>query len=192
MKKKLKHLLNLQLFASPDDAEIQQEEPNPADRYVQEVHKMRETMVPKEDYEKLKKENETLIAAVIEGEPLPDGQSGEEDEGPTASSLRSELYGADAHELTNLAYIQKTLQLRDIIMEEGGSDPFLPKIHGESPSSDDFDKANETARFLQSCVDDANGEPEVFNGLLQSRLTDSASLLSALRARKVVSAKKGK
>ena len=82
-----------------------------------------------------------------------------------AAALRKALYSGG--EMTNLEYIQKTLELRNAIIEGGGRDPFLPVGTVVSDTAEMYETAQRVAEGLQACVDFADGDSGVFSAQLQ-------------------------
>ena len=86
-------------------------------------------------------------------------------------ALRKELFGKSRRDLSNLEYVDKTLQLRKALMERGEQDPFVMKAgRTSSPEAEDFKKAERVASVLQECVDIADGNDSVFDNEFQRRL----------------------
>lgn len=161
-------------------------DPKPEDKSVVELTKAleeaRKNSVPKEQYEKLKKEKEDIVASIING----DGKVGNGQQTPPeevdVSALREDLYGPKSSELSNLEYCQKTLQLRKAVIEKNGYDPFLPHGANIKPTSEDIEKADNVAKVMQECIDEAEGDSGVFTALLQSKTNnDSQPFLAHLK-----------
>lgn len=147
--------------------------------YIDTIKQLKETTVPKADYEKVKAENKKLLSTILEGGELdaaavtPQKRSSEE--------IRKELFSDNAENLTNLQFAQKALELREAILDEGGIDPFVPQGHKILAEESDFAAADKVAEALQSCIDYADGDSEVFTNELM-RITADISPVSA-RAR---------
>ena len=144
----------------------------------------RENSVSKAEYDRIKKENERLVSEIINGgdgagsgqNPSPQQQEASIDE------LREKLYGPKCSELSNLDYWKYTLELRDAVIKKGDPDPFLPVGTKISPTSEDEEKANNVADVVKQCIDEAEGNSEVFTALLQSRMNpDSPQLVLRLK-----------
>ena len=151
----------------------------------------RENSVSKEEYNKLKEQNAKLISEVINGEGSAD--NGQHESTPTdldadIKKLREELYGSKCSELNNLDYWKKTLALRDAVIKKGEPDPFLPVGVKISPTDDDAVKAQNVADVVQQCIDEADGNSEVFTALLQSRTNNDSPQLT-MRLKKLGSKK---
>lgn len=103
-----------------------------------------------------------------------DGQSVTEEkqaESIDIDQLRADLFSRDA-ELTNMDYVKKALKLRSALLEKEGIDIFLP--NGSSYVYDEADQkeADNVAAAFQSCLDVADGDPEVFTRELARIMVD--------------------
>lgn len=138
--------------------------------YIQAIQELKANTVPKEQYAKLKDENSKLLKSIINGESVEAGQVTEK---PDITKLRKELFNGDA-QISNLEYVSKALELRNAIIESGGSDPFLPHGSKVMPDNNDIECANRVAAVLQDCIDYADGDSGVFTAELQRRTVDVA------------------
>ena len=77
------------------------------------------------------------------------------------------------HDLNNLEYITKTLELRDALLEKGEPDPFLPISSKNTPTIEEITKANNVAEAFRSCVEYAAGDSEIFTQELMRITNDS-------------------
>lgn len=136
--------------------------------YLEAIQELKENSVPKADFDKLKQKNKELLQMVVNGETLPAEENPESNEDKKAR-LRKELYSGEC-ELNNLEYCVKTLELRDILKEETGEDPFLPKGPGYNITKDDIEAAEKTATIIRECINNCNGDSGVFTSLLSSRI----------------------
>ena len=141
----------------------------------------RENSVPKADYEKLEKENKELVAQIINGEGnVGNGQPTPEK--VDIKALRDELYGPKGADLSNLDFWKKTLKLRNAVIEQEGYDPFLPHGAKIKPNEQDVERAEAVAKTVEKCIEEANGNSEVFTALLQAETAnDSPSFLAHLK-----------
>lgn len=133
----------------------------------EQVLDIQKNYVKKEKYDKAVEDYNKLVKSVLDGSDI-ENLSGDSDS-PKISDLRKELYDPDSN-LTNLEYVEKTLQLRKAIIEETGRDPFLPTGIKEKITEADAAQAEKTAQLLQACVDEANGDPEVFDIILSKKV----------------------
>lgn len=136
--------------------------------YIAAIKELKDTTVPKEQYEKLKGENKRLLQSVLNGEQIEGvAQSSE----PDIAELRNQLFGGEG-DMSNLDYISTALKLRDALIEKGQPDPFLPVGHRVSPTDEDIVTAEKVAKVLQECVDYADGDSSLFTNELQRRMID--------------------
>lgn len=136
-------------------------------QYIETIKKMKENMVDKDEYEKVKAENKQLLDTVING---GDVATDNEVEKPVdLDTLRDELFNK---ENTNLGYVEKALKLRSELIAQGEPDPFLPVGSQISPTDFDIQTAEKVATVLQECVDYAQGDSGVFTNELMRRTTD--------------------
>lgn len=140
--------------------------------YIQAIADLKANTVSKDQYSKLKEENQKLLKAMINGEEI----AVEAADKPSIADLRKELYGGEGFEGTNLDFVKKTLELRNAIIEEKGvdADPFLPKGREYSLQPIDYVTADKVANTLQECIDFASGDSGVFTAELQRRMQPSA------------------
>ena len=136
--------------------------------YIKALQEMKEKTVSKEAYVQLKEENKKLLQSLINGETIEAHAS---QETPDVGQLRKDLFSRDGN-LTNLEYAEKALQLRDILIEEGKPDPFLPYGHHISPTNEDIEAANRVARVLKDCIEYADGDSDLFKSELQRNMVD--------------------
>lgn len=142
----------------------------------------KENSVSKADYDKLAEENKRLVSEIINGDGAGSGQASPEDNKPTIEELRESLYGPKCSQLSNLEFWEKTLALRDLVIEKEGVDPFLPVGSKITPDASDVEAANRVADVVKQCIDEADGNSEVFTALLQSRTNnDSAAMTMHLK-----------
>ena len=141
----------------------------------------RENSVPKADYDKLERENKELVAQIINGEGnVGNGQPTPEK--VDIKALREDLYGPKGADLSNLDFWKKTLQLRNAVIEQEGYDPFLPHGAKIKPNEQDVERAEAVAKTVEKCIEEANGNSEVFTALLQAETAnDSPSFLAHLK-----------
>jgi hypothetical protein len=76
--------------------------------------------------------------------------------------------------MTNLEFVSRSLELRDAIIESGGTDPFLPIGKGIELTRDDYEAAEFTAEQFRECIDIAQGNSEVFTAELMRRTVDNS------------------
>lgn len=133
--------------------------------YVQAIQELRANSVDKSAYDKLRDENRKLLNTLTSGGSI---------EAPTekvnVDDLRKELF---TKELSNLEFCEKALKLREAVIEDGGPDPFIANGKMTVATDQDIAAANKVASVLQSCIDIANGNSQVFTMELQRVMKDA-------------------
>jgi hypothetical protein len=144
--------------------------------YIQQIEDLRANSVSKADYDKLKAEHNRAMNALINGGQMDDPKAEKVDK----DALRKELFSQD-NGLSNLEVWQKTLTLRQAIIDDGGNDPFLPQGQKIAPTAEDVEAANRVAKVVQECIDYADGDSRIFTNELDRRTIDTASMTSRRR-----------
>ena len=153
----------------------QQPDVNPEDKTLLEAYnELKENSISKKEYDRVLKRNEDLTQALIRNDKLEDDDKPKESNMAKIKRLTNELYSDKREDMTNLEYCQKTVELRDTIIAEGGRDPFLPTSGENKDSYANQQTAEKVANGLKKMVEDANGSPEAFNSLYQARVEDVA------------------
>ena len=172
-----KFKLDLQLFAEDQKpaeekpAEPKAQEESSVKKYIDALEEQKKNSVSKDEYEALKRENQELFNAVLNGGSLQSG-SPKVDEKPDIKQLREDLYGGKK-QLNNLEFAKKTLELRKALMDEGEIDPFVPVGQNITPDADDFEAAERVASVIQECIDTSEGDSGVFTNLLQLKTAEA-------------------
>ena len=135
--------------------------------YIEAIQSLKQNSVDKSKYDALRLENKRLLQAVVNGQEV--AQEVKEKE-VDIQELRSRLAKSSEEGMTNLDYITTALKLREAVMKEGGTDPFVPIGSKYSPTQIDYERANRVASILQEMVDDSNGDPNVFLNEYQRRV----------------------
>ena len=127
--------------------------------YLEQIKKLKENSVDKSLYDKAMENNRKLLEEIVNGrkreEPAP------VEEKVDIQQLRKDLYGGK--EMTNLEYWQKTLALREAIIDAGKYDPFLPYGHKVAPTYEDRQRLENLVNVVQGCIERANGDSKIFD-----------------------------
>ena len=145
--------------------------------YIEQIEQLRANSVSKADYDKLKAEHNRAMNALINGGQIDTPKAEKVDK----DALRKELYNSQDTGLSNLDYWQKTLTLRQAIIDDGGKDPFLPYGQKIAPTAEDVEAANRVAKVVQECIDYAEGDSRIFTNELDRRTTDMAPMAGRRR-----------
>ena len=122
-----------------------------------------ELSLAREEMQKMAEDNQVMIKQILEGNET------KTEEPVDIQALREELYSENGKtRLSNLEYVSKTLKLRKALMDRGQRDPFTgfgTKYQGNPEQ--EAAQAQRVADCLQTCVDESNGDPLVFNAKFQ-------------------------
>lgn len=170
----LKFKLDIQKFADDPNPDDPKKDPDdPTKKYLDEIEKQKaEVKAKDEELRKAREENKTLLNRILDGDLGPDDPDPEKKDSKTVSELRDELY-KPKKDLNNLEFAEKTLALRDKIMEEGGVDPFLPQGSKVRITTEDREAANRVAECMKHCIEVADGDSEIYTRELM-RITKDA------------------
>ena len=122
-------------------------------------------MVPKEEYDRVLKRNKDLSQALANNQMIKEEQKDTD----TIESLREELYSDKRKEMTNLEAVEKTLKLRQKVIDSGKTDPFISS-DTSTITEEEVRTAERVAAGLQSMVDEADGNAAYFNALMKSQV----------------------
>ena len=169
MKNPNHYIVDLQMFAEdqPNEKSEKPKEVDPEKNYAKAIADLKASSVPLADYQKLEEQNKQLLDAIINGNSGPDA-SKDQTKKASIDELRKELY-IDKKPMTNLEYWDKTLQLRELLMEKGETDPFVPRGKKIQATTEDYLRAEKVGKIMKECVDAAGGDPDVFNAELLRR-----------------------
>ena len=139
--------------------------------YIEQIKKLKESSVSKDDYEKLRADNKRLIDALANGTPMEDAVGSKVSAVEKINECRNKLFSKGSN-LDNLEYCKTAVELRDALIENGDKDPFLPFGHNVVITESDNEIANRVATVLKECIDYADGDSDIFTNELQRRTVD--------------------
>ncbi len=137
---------------------------------VGEINKIKENMINKAEYDKLKAERDNFAKALVEGTKVTEPK-----QAVPIADLRERLFGKNSDSLSNLDYVQTALELREAILKDTGKDIFVGSGSKLTPDDTDFAKAQKVASALEHCIAVADGDSETFTRELM-RITDDVKL----------------
>lgn len=138
-------------------------------QYIEAIEQLKANSVSKDKYAKLEAENKKLLDSLINGSQIDLPSQDKEVDIP---ALRKELFNPHGN-LSNLEYIEKSLELREALLEKGEVDPFLPIGKNISPTADDYAQAEKVATIFKECVEYADGDSQIFTQELMRRTNDA-------------------
>ena len=140
--------------------------------YIQAINELKANTVDKSQYEKLKAENKKLLDSLVSGQTPEIAKILEK---PDVNELRKMLFNPD-NNLSNLEYVDNMLKLRNVLIENGERDPFLPIGEKVEITVDTVKKAENVANALQDCVDYAEGDSGIFTAQLLRIMKDNGPI----------------
>lgn len=120
---------------------------NENQNYIETIQQLKETTVDRAKYEKLMAENKQLLNTLVNGGSIEQPVAKEEIDIP---KLTDEiLYGYN----NNLEYWQKSLKLRNALLESGKPDPFISRDPLNPADENAAATAEKVAQVVQECID---------------------------------------
>lgn len=135
-----------------------------ANSYIEALNQLKASTVDKTLLEQAQEENKRLLNALANQRPIETTQV--VDDGPTKEQLEKVITG----EQSNLAIITASLKHREMMLEETGRDEYAigaSKGGLYNPTSEALAKAQATAEALENLVNEAQGDADYFDTLLQ-------------------------
>ena len=139
--------------------------------YIEQIKRLKESSVSKDDYNKLKADNKKLIDALANGSQLESVVDSKVSSVEKINELRSKLFSKGSN-LNNLEYCKTAVELRDALIENGERDSFLPFGHNVVATESDHETAERVATIMKECIDYADGDSDIFTNELQRRTVD--------------------
>lgn len=139
--------------------------------YIDAIQELQRNSVSKERYNKLVEENKNLLQSLVDGGSVTTVTEAVEEK-KSLNELRNELF-RPKKELTNLEFIEKSLELRDRVLEETGEDCFVSAGHHVTPTAESYANAQRVADIYRECIEYANGNSEIFTQELMRRTVDN-------------------
>ena len=139
--------------------------------YIEQIKRLKESSVSKDDYDKLKADNKKLIDALANGTQVEGVVEPKVSAVENINNLRKKLFSKE-NDLNNLEYCKAAVELRDELIENGDRDPFLPFGHNVVATDSDHEAANRVATIMKECINYADGDSDIFTNELQRRTVD--------------------
>lgn len=141
-------------------------------QYIEAIEQLKANSVDKARFEALKAENKQLLDTLINGGSI---EIPEVKEKVDLDALRKELFDPYC-QISNLEYAEKALKLREGVLAQGGTDPFLPVGKNIAPTAEDVACAEKVAEAFKSCIEYADGNAELFTQELMRVTKDAAPM----------------
>ena len=159
---------------NPKPSENESEQKGNEQDYIKAIQDLKENSVSKEDYQKLKEDNQKLIQALKDGTPNPLVKS---EERKDINELRKELFNNLEGGVPNLEMAKKLVELRkEILKDPKAFDPALPNGNGYNFNAYDEEKAQQVFDCLEHCINYAEGDNELFTQEFLRHIRDDGSI----------------
>lgn len=139
--------------------------------YIEQIQRLKDTSVSKDDYNKLKADNKRLIDALANGTSVEGKVEPKTSAVEKINECRKKLFGKGSN-LDNLEYCKTAVELRDALIENGDRDPFLPFGHNVVTTDSDYETTERVSNIMKECIDYADGDSDIFTNELQRRTVD--------------------
>ncbi len=137
---------------------------------ISEINKIKENTVSIDEYNKIKAQRDKYAKALVEGT-----QVDEKKQAVPIADLRAKLFGKNSDSLSNLDYVSTALELRNAILDTSGKDIFVGSGSKLTPDESDYRKAQRVADAFQQCIDNSEGDSEIFTRELM-RITEDVKI----------------
>lgn len=143
-----------------------EQEPSEFD-LLNEVKKLKETSVSKEEYDRVVAEKKKLMRDFVYGS----GDSANvEDTSPSIQDLREKLFGDNVEQMSNRDFWENVSQLYHKRLEEDKQNIFLPKGHKTRYKREDYEMVSSMMETIDSMLEDTKDNPALFTSLFNEAL----------------------
>lgn len=136
-------------------------EENDIQKYLDTINEMKKNTISREEYDKIRNENKTLLEAIVNGKTEDAAASGSSPT-PTTDELRNKIFGKNCEDLSDLEFITGLCDLRDSLLAETGVDYFAPTGSQYSADFNDAQTAQKVYDGFRHCIEVADGDNEIF------------------------------
>ena len=133
---------------------------------LDEMKKLKENSVSKEEYEKERAKNKELMKRLVEG----GGQEDKTDETIDLDKIREDLFKNNAEGLSKREFWKRVLTLRHERLKNEGVDIFLPKGRKTRYTRLDIESANRLDETITQMIEDSEDNPALFDVLFNEAL----------------------
>lgn len=133
---------------------------------LDEMKKLKENTVSKEEYEKERAKNKELMRRLVEG----GGQDVKTEDTVNLDKIREDLFTNNAEGLSKREFWQRVLTLRHERLKNEGVDIFLPKGRKTRYTRLDIESANRLDETISQMIEDSEDNPALFDVLFNEAL----------------------
>ena len=137
------------------------EDANETQKYLDTIAELKKNSVSREEYDKIRNENKTLLENLVNGRTL-DAAAEEDSPTPTIQELSNKISGEGHEDLLDLDFITSLCNLRDALMERDGVDYAAPTGSQYSADYNDKMSSQKVHDAFRHCIEVADGDNEVF------------------------------
>lgn len=133
---------------------------------LDEMKKLKENTVSKEEYEKERAKNKELMRRLVEG----GGQDVKTEDTINLDKIREDLFTNNAEGLSKREFWQRVLTLRHERLKNEGVDIFLPKGRKTRYTRLDIESANRLDETISQMIEDSEDNPALFDIMFNEAL----------------------
>lgn len=133
---------------------------------LDEMKKLKENTVSKEEYEKERAKNKELMRRLVEG----GGQDVKTEDTVNLDKIREDLFTNNAEGLSKREFWQRVLTLRHERLKNEGVDIFLPKGRKTRYTRLDIESANRLDETISQMIEDSEDNPALFDIMFNEAL----------------------
>lgn len=134
---------------------------------LNEVKKLKENSVPKEEYDKLLAENKKIIRDFVYGS----GDSSNVGEAkPNIEELRNKIFGDNVEQMSNRDFWKNVSELYHTRLEQDGENIFLPKGKKTRYERKDYEVVESMMNTIDLMLEDSKDNPSLFTTLFNEAL----------------------
>lgn len=154
--------------------EIEKKDSTPStsveNNYIETINSLKakvDSMVTREDYDKLAKENKELLDSYLTGQKRQEEQATPKD----SKKELNTLFHKATHAESDLDGYQAMLDYADLFEQVYGYDPLVGQDPHNPPTQGDYDDSKNARAYIRDCIEKSNGDSDVFKTLMVSNMT---------------------
>lgn len=138
------------------------EDANETQKYLDTIADLKKNSVSRQEYDKIRNENKTLLEAIVNGRTADDAAADSTTPTPTTQDLRNKIFGKEAEDLSDIEFVSGLLDLRDKLLEEEGIDYMAPTGGQIAADYNDLQTSQKAYNALRHCLEVADGDNDIF------------------------------
>ena len=130
---------------------------------LKKFEELKKNSVSKDEYNRVMELNAKLVESLSEHTETHHEDKPEEPK--DLKKMSADLL--DLENVTNLEYMKKSLEWRKEVIKQGHKDPWLATSDHTAPTPEEIANVEAVEKGVQACIDECNGNPKIFNALMQ-------------------------